>query len=101
MTETILVALACGLAGHRVWRIFAKDFITGWIRLWLEERADHSRAATYLLTLITCPWCIGWWAAGALVAWTAWAIELDWRLALLAWPMASSVTGFIAKVDES
>lgn len=92
---TIQTAIIDSLATYRVTKLVIDDYIT----LELREKAYSelaklpsplARKAEYLLS---CPWCVGIWAAGFLVALRLLAPNLaDYLNTLLA---ASAVTGIL------
>ncbi|MFC8332742.1 DUF1360 domain-containing protein [Streptomyces olivaceus] len=65
----VLVILA--LAGYRATQLVVWDSITDPFRNrvmdWQAERPE-STTRSAVLTLITCPYCVGWWLAGAILA---------------------------------
>lgn len=71
MTGIELVVLA--LATYRLTRLIYKDDIADPIRLRIEGEqfnSDHPKRAAvaeWLHLLITCPYCVGVWAAGVLI----------------------------------
>lgn len=97
---TLLFALPLlTLASYRVWRIVALDSIAEPIRAKFIFR--EGRGWQFLADLIECPWCLGWWLAGAasLVFLLAVGLPLWWLLLL--WPAVSCLVGMLDWFDPS
>ncbi|MFJ4703144.1 DUF1360 domain-containing protein [Streptomyces sp. NPDC088768] len=66
---TTLALLA--LAGYRATRLIVADSILDPLRdqlfAWHEARLD-SKARDFVITLLSCTYCIGWWLSGAILA---------------------------------
>ena len=58
-----VVFLAFGLIA-RITRLITDDYITGWLRAWIIGRFGPDSRTAYL---VTCPWCMSLWVAGAVV----------------------------------
>lgn len=92
---TLQTAIVDSLATYRVTKLVIDDYITQDLRQKAFEelaKLPHplARKAEYLLT---CPWCVGIWAAGFLVALRFLAPNLaNYLNTLLA---ASAVTGIL------
>ncbi|MDX3239375.1 DUF1360 domain-containing protein [Streptomyces sp. ME03-5709C] len=60
-----------GFAGYRATQLLVHDSILDPARdrlfAWHEARPD-SRPRDFLITLISCVYCTGWWASGAILA---------------------------------
>ncbi|MEU0181430.1 DUF1360 domain-containing protein [Streptomyces sp. NPDC006207] len=60
-----------GLAGYRGTQLLVHDAILDPARdkvfAWHLDR-PHSKPRTFVITLISCVYCTGWWVAGALLA---------------------------------
>jgi len=94
--ELLGLSLLVGLVGFRLWRIVAVDSILDTVR----ERV-LVRAPEWLSELVYCAWCLGWWITGLLALLVVGlGFGLVWWQVLLVWPMASVVTGLLAKVDQ-
>lgn len=97
MDIALLVASTLiGIAAYRAWRIVGKDQITEPIRAWLIDR--DNRFAMFILDLIGCAWCLGFWIAGAvsiLVAVGRWSVLET----VIVWAAASGVAGLLGEVD--
>jgi hypothetical protein len=80
-----------GLASYRLWRIPAQDSMTDWFRDWLY--CDQNAVKDFLAQLVECPWCLGFWIAGA----GAWLVADDQGYGILAfslvWLGASAICG--------
>jgi hypothetical protein len=60
-----------GLASYKIGRLVAKDEVTSWVRAPVTRDADASEPKTQgveraLGELVTCPYCVGVWAASGL-----------------------------------
>lgn len=90
------------LATARCTRIVTDDTITASLRLRIWRRFPPApkggRRAHPIGQLIDCPWCTGWWVAGAVVAFAAnFTTTLDGTaLALLAWPAVAEAAALLA-----
>ncbi|HEX2244634.1 MAG TPA: DUF1360 domain-containing protein, partial [Gammaproteobacteria bacterium] len=64
---SLLALIVLILASFRITRIFVDDTITEPYRMWFVRwhEKTHSKASHFFLTLITCPWCLGWWVSGS------------------------------------
>jgi len=91
--ETLLVLTA--LAAHRLTRLVVEDTILDAPRLWLVNRAPDGKVAT----LITCPWCSGFWLTGIVVGLVALTTNLP--LPLIVWPALSTVVGLLSALEAS
>lgn len=88
-----------GLVAFRLWRLTAMDSIT-------EPFHGRLRASTHPVvqwfdTLVSCPWCLGFWYATALT-WGVWAIAHPYTVieaAIIMWA-ASTITGLTAGIDD-
>lgn len=100
MGELVLTALLIGVAGFRLWRIIARDTITEPLRAPLIKHSDN-RMMAWLLDLILCPWCAGFWITGLLTI----AVDLHYRWPgiepILVWFAASAVCGFLGRADDN
>lgn len=65
------------LAAYSVWKVIGDDVITDRPRFWLRNRLKPSARGLYWYEFVACPWCFGFWVAGACYA--AWmTIYGDW-----------------------
>lgn len=66
---------------------------------WAWVPSDVPRRIHPLGQLVDCPWCVGWWAAGAAVTVAALTGVLPCRPSTwwLVWPAAAAVVGLVAK----
>lgn len=94
-TWTLLI----GLAAFRLWRLAAIDSITEPIHGRL--RASRHPVMQWFDTLVSCPWCLGFWIATGLT-WGVWWLTDAYSTvdALIMMWAASAVTGLVASVDE-
>lgn len=88
-----------GLAAFRLWRLAAVDSITEPFHGRL--RASTHPVAQWFDTLVSCPWCLGFWIATGLT-WGVWWLTGAYGVvdALIMMWAASAVTGLIASADE-
>lgn len=93
-----LAALLIGFAAYRVYRIIGMDQITEPLRAPLLARDDR-QPYRWIMDLITCPWCNGWWITGA--AALALGHLYGWHPVegVMVWFAASTVCGFLGKLD--
>lgn len=89
--ETMLLLTA--LAAHRLTRLVVEDTILDGPRMWLVNRAPDGKIAT----LITCPWCAGFWLSGVVVLLVAATTNLP--LPLLVWPAVATVVGLLSLLE--
>lgn len=109
------------LAAYRLWRIVGEDTwpptlaFRAWLEVRVESHRDHAerwveadpelsdrfarrmRRTEIAYELITCPWCLGSWVAGAVVLAVDVAVGLP--LPLLQWGAVACLVGIIGKVD--
>lgn len=99
MIDLLLAAVLLGLASFRAWRIVATDQITEPLRVRLLMA--EGRFWTFVSDLTFCPWCLGWWIAGAGAA--GLAVTAGWSPLefALVWLAASAVCGLVAKQDDN
>lgn len=83
--DALRLALA-SLAAFRVWRLLGRDEIVSTLRARLPGRVQG---------MLACPWCSGFWIAGA-VAWLVGA--RGWKLGVV-WLAISAVIGLLSRVD--
>lgn len=96
MDAALLAAsVLIGAAAYRAWRIVGKDQITEPFRVWLIRH--DGRFWDFISDLIGCPWCLGFWLAGAITFLFSggWSIQ---QFAVV-WLAASAVTGLLGMVD--
>lgn len=97
MSDLLVASVLVALAAYRVWRLIGIDQITETLRAPLVE--SDSRLATFMLDLIGCAWCLGWWICLVIVAliqqWQGWGFE-----ALLVWAASSTIVGFLGKLEQ-
>ena len=94
--EQLIASVLLGMATFRAWRILALDQITEPLRSALINR--EGRVWVFLTDMILCPWCLGFWIAGA----GAVTLTITWGWDLLGlalvWLSASALAGAIAGV---
>lgn len=91
-------ATLIGLAAFRLYRIAGVDSITEPIHGRLN--AARNPVARWFSDLVSCPWCIGFWAAFALTG-TGWALgEFGLFDGLVVALAASTVCGVTASIDQ-
>lgn len=84
------------LAAYRVTRLIAVDDITYRPRQWVGRRLPP-----YVDALVTCPWCVGFWVSGALLA-LAHVLRLvhePLRFDLIVWWAIAGTQGLLNAVD--
>lgn len=90
-----------GLASFRLWRLLAVDRILAGPRSWLYQQAARPRRpAVWAVEWLDCPWCSGFWIAGA-TAWAlswargtgGWSTVAVWWASAAAVPVLATVTG--------
>lgn len=108
MQDLLTVALIC-LASHRLTLLVIDDRITRRPREWLqdraetryEERTEISSSSEWLSWggyLLNCPWCMGAWISGVVVAVTAQVASVP--LPVLVWLTASTVVGLLPRAER-
>ena len=65
----VFLFVLMALASYRLWRLVGYDDVTESFREKLPER---------LYDMVTCPWCLGSWVSFAVVAVTAYAVDVRW-----------------------
>lgn len=91
-------AALIAFASYRVWRLAALDQITEPLRAVLVER--EGRFSGWVLDLVGCAWCLGFWISGAVTLATAHHLGWDWPVALLTWGAASTGVGLLGKTED-
>lgn len=94
--EQLIASVLLGLATFRAWRILSLDQITEPLRSALINR--EGRVWVFLTDMVLCPWCLGFWIAGAGAI--ALTVTQDWNLLglVLVWLSASALAGAAAGV---
>jgi hypothetical protein len=92
-------ALVIGLAAFRIYRIAGVDQITEPFHGRLN--ASRHPVGMWFSDLVSCPWCIGWWASLALAA-LGWLVGLfTWQEAIPIAFAASAVCGITGHVTAA
>jgi hypothetical protein len=91
-------AVLLGLAAFRLYRIAGVDTITEPIHGRLN--ASRHPVGRWFSDLVSCPWCIGFWASVALSAAGAWVGVFTWPEAVPVALAASTVCGLTASIDQ-
>jgi hypothetical protein len=91
-------AVVIGLAAFRLYRIAGVDSITEPFHGRLN--ASQHPAARWFSDLVSCPWCIGFWASVGLTALGWWADQFGAYEAVAIALAASTVCGVTASVDQ-
>lgn len=89
--------LVIGLAAFRLYRIAGVDSITEPFHGRLN--ASRNRVGQWFSELVSCPWCIGFWASVALSAFGWWAGLYTWQEAVPIALAASTVCGVTGSVE--
>lgn len=96
MQALALVLLA--LATFRVTRLVTADAFPPVAAL--RDRVDERWGdVSWQAYLVTCPWCVSVYAAGALTLAAVLLLDDGLPAPLLAWPAASAATGLLASLD--
>ena len=90
-------AVVIGLAAFRLYRIAGVDSITEPFHGRLN--ASRTRVGQWFSELVSCPWCIGFWASVALSVLGWWAGLYSWQEAVLIALAASTVCGITGSLD--
>jgi hypothetical protein len=91
-------AVTIGLAAFRLYRIAGVDTITEPFHGRLN--ASHHPVARWFSDLVSCPWCIGFWASVGLTALGWWAALYTWQEAIVIGLAASTVCGVTGSIDQ-
>ena len=97
-----LVFLA--LAGYRLTQLGVHDAILDPVRdkvLDWQTRRPESGARAFVVTLITCIYCLGWWLSGAVLA--AWLLWPDNRVVQVGvmWFALAGAAALLNRWDDS
>lgn len=95
----IVWTLGIGLAAFRIYRIAGVDSITEPFHGRLN--ASRTRVGQWFSELVSCPWCMGWWASVVLAVLGWWVGSFGWYDAILITFGASTVCGLIGSVDHA
>lgn len=90
--------LVIGLAAFRLYRIAGVDSITEPFHGRLN--ASRTRVGQWFSELVSCPWCIGFWASAGLAAFGWWAGLYTWQEAIPIALAASTVCGVTGSIDQ-
>jgi hypothetical protein len=90
--------LVIGLAAFRLYRIAGVDAITEPFHGRLN--ASQHPVARWVSDLVSCPWCIGFWASVGLSALGWWAGLFTWQEAIPIALAASTVCGVTGSIDK-
>lgn len=91
-------AIVIGLAAFRIYRIAGVDAITEPIHGRLN--ASRNPVAQWMSELVSCPWCIGFWASVALTFMLWRAGRCTRREAVAIALAASTVCGVTGSIDN-
>lgn len=91
-------AITIGLAAFRLYRIAGVDTITEPFHGRLN--ASRHPVGRWFSDLVSCPWCIGWWASVGLSALGWWAGLFTWTEAIPIALAASTVCGVTGSIDN-
>lgn len=86
-----MIALCIALASWRLWRLFALDTITEFIRARMTE-------GSWPWTFLTCPWCSGTWITAGLWGLAWW--QLHFAAPGLVLGAACALTGVFGTLDK-
>lgn len=98
MTDLLIASVLVGAVSYRVWRIFAVDSITERPRSWFLARTSIP-AVRWLMELVLCPYCLGFWVNGAVAAVVTVAYDYTALEFGLIWFAGSTVTGYLGRND--
>lgn len=99
MLDLLIALVPLTLVAWRVWRIVAVDTITEPLRARFLFR--DGRGWEWFAELVTCPWCLGFWISGGVVAAYVFGVGLPWWLFLVGWLAVSAGVGITnALVDR-
>lgn len=100
-------AALLALASFRIWRLLAEDVILNPVRAWAygvpgwrpEQGDPPDTLRVKTMELVSCPWCLGFWLTGGLLA-AYWLIVggLDTFGFLVTWFAISAAVGLLAKL---
>lgn len=95
---TFLVLVLLSLGAYRLQRVVTTDDwpLSEWFRSKVERRFG-SQSSWY--TLLTCPWCLGFWVSGA----TVFVVDRWFHAApmpILVWLAVSTVVGLIGEWES-
>ena len=88
--DALVESLLFGLVAYRLWRLAALDTITEPLRARLLRRVEPDGIGPWATVAywLACPWCAGFWIAGAVVlldgavaGWSGWALPVWWGCA--------------------
>lgn len=91
-------AVTIGLAAFRIYRIAGVDAITEPFHGRLN--ASRNPVGRWFSDLVSCPWCIGWWASLALTTLGWWAGLFTWAEAIPITLAASTVCGVTGSIEN-
>lgn len=97
LTETMLLAAAA----WRTWTLIASDEILDPVRdrlLWSVNEDGDVAPRARLITLVECPYCLGFWMA---VAWWGAFVATPWTLVFATpWALSTAVIAIEATVQR-
>lgn len=113
MTNALVVIVVVGLGAYRFTRLVTTDTITAGLRRRLHTLFpsrtvplydDAGRRAEgdigtlkprWIVELVNCSWCTGWWVAGGLMVAAHFVNLVSWHWTILGWPAAATVAGVV------
>ena len=102
MDATLLdIVLLVGFAA-RLTRLAVVDSIAEGPRILAVRIAGRmgDRPSRWILALLTCPYCIGFWLSSAVVvSWLAWGDTLAWQAVAAAFTLAYVTGHLVARLD--
>lgn len=100
----LALTVIVGLAAYRAARLVAVDSILRRPRLalavWINSGRSPQQGVHPMAELLTCPVCVGVWAAAAVAGW-AWSAGLvhGWQIVLLVWWAGAGVAAILSQAD--
>jgi len=92
---SVFSLVLAAMASMRLTRLATTDSITEQARVWIVAKANKD----WVETLLTCPWCIGFWISGIVTSVTWFWHNQFWLLGLTILTV-SQLVGLFSRLDK-
>lgn len=94
LASLALMSWFSGAASHRIWRMAAHDIIFDKPRV-----AVLNRSPQWVVDMVECPWCLGWWLNVAFATTAYFGLDYSFPSAVIMAFVGSTITGVLGRGD--